>query len=331
MDQELYQNIQEMFERMKCWEQERESKCQQHSLENQSSFGHVKSKPFETYKGAVILYENLIIDDQQRIGHGGFGDVFVAKWADKTVAIKKLRVQRVSRRRLEQFETEINKLYRLRHENIIEFHGASIKTPNLCIVMELMQGSLYDKIHIEEYQFSNENKLFITKEIACGLQYLHSEHAAHCDIKSSNILVNIFDDDTICVKLTDFGLTMMKVDSSTSTSSTRLVADIGTPKYSAPEILRGEMLDLNAMFMTDVYSYGIVIFEIYSEEEPFEDLNIHQLRAQVGSDSLTPPVDKFCNEINSELVFLMKKCWSREPKSRPTMRYIEATLRIIQE
>ena len=323
-----------MFERLRVWEQQRDLKNEKYTREAEHQITNIEGNvqrnesrpktPFVSYCGTVIQFQDLKIEDKDRIGHGGFGDIFAGKWQGKIVAIKKLRVQRVSKKRLEQFEEEVNVFCRLSHKNIIAFHGACIKTPNLCMVMELMSGSLYDKIHIEDFQFTNTNKSFIAKEIACGLEYLHSQDVAHCDIKSTNILIDIFNQDTFYVKITDFGLSLMKNDVESSTSS--LVSGIGTPRYSAPEVLRGDPLNIDAMKKSDVYSFGLVVHEIFSEEEPFEDLNIHQLRKQVGYGDTTPPLEIFRNELDASLISLMKNCWSREPTYRPTMSKAFLTL-----
>lgn len=213
---------------------------------------------FQRYDGKVIPFEDLIVEE--RIGSGGFGQVHSGMWRGIRVAIKKLREQRVSRSLSAQFEGEIKVLYTLNHENIMTFYGACLETSNLCIVMEFMEGSLYDQLHIVERQFHDRHKAFIVREIACGLKYLHSKQIAHADMKSNNVLLNIFDDDIASVKITDFGLSMMKSESETSSSENKLVRYIGTPKYMAPELLRGEFLNRGDMMKADVYAFGLIMF-----------------------------------------------------------------------
>ena len=206
----------------------------------------------------------------------------------------------------------------LEHENIVIFYGACVVTPNLCMVLELMEGCLYDKIHIDEHQFTDEEKSIICNSTANGLAYLHSEDIAHCDVKSKNVLVNVTGK-RLVVKITDFGLSMMKNDTeTTSSTSTQLVAGIGTPKYSAPEVLRGESLDREGMMMADVYSFALIVFEVYSEEEPYENLNVHQLRRQVGEGDARPSLDQL-PEVSSNFISLLKECWHKDPKIRPHM------------
>ena len=282
---------------------------------------HYSKSAFKSYAGAVIEYNDIKLG--AKIGSGGFGDIHSAKWNGKDVAVKKLRVQRVSRKRLDQFVDEIKVFCQLQHNNIVEFYGACIKTPNLCIVMELMEESLYDKLHINEHQFTIKNKMFMVKEMSSGMEYLHSMGVAHCDVKSKNVLLSIFDENEIQVKLTDFGLSLMKNDTETTTSSKEtLVRDIGTPRYSAPEVLRGELLDQKAMKIADVYSFGLLVHELFTEEEPFSDLNLHQLREHVGNKGKTLSLPLFQQDESDKkmliLAGILRRCWLVAEK-RPNM------------
>ncbi|XP_057303847.1 probable serine/threonine-protein kinase DDB_G0267686 [Hydractinia symbiolongicarpus] len=269
---------------------------------------------FSQYKGTVIDFNEITLEN--KVGQGGFGEVYAGKWLSRRVAIKILRVQRVSKKRQAQFEGEIKIFNELFHKNIVTFYGACIKTPNLCMVMELMQDSLFDMLHVKEHQFDEAQKYFIAQEIACGLSYLHSQNVAHADMKPSNVLLNTFQDDIACVKITDFGLSIMKSESETSTSVGKQVGNIGTPKYMAPEILRGEFIGRDELKLVDIYSFGLIIFELFSEEIPFEDLNINQLRKQVGEGRLVPEVAEL--KIDSGIVTIMEECWLRQPNKRPS-------------
>lgn len=316
---------------MAIWEQVRESKANEYNensqpdqVKNPIERSFHSQDPLKAYNGAVIEFDQIKIGE--KIGSGGFGDIHSAKWDGKDVAVKKLRVQRVSKKRLDQFVDEIKVFYQLEHKNIVKFHGACIKTPNLCIVMELMEDSLFDKLHVNEHQFSINNKLFMVKEMSCGLQYLHSKEVAHCDIKSKNVLISIFGEDKIEVKFSDFGLSLMKQDTETTTSSKgNVVRNLGTPRYSAPEVLRGDLLDRRAMKFADVYSFSLVIHEVFTEEEPFGDLNIHQLREHVGNKGKRLPLDFFQQDPTDEKMVvvadILQRCWV-QPEKRPSINEI---------
>lgn len=273
------------------------------------------------------------IELKQKIGSGGFSDVHFAKWKGTIVAAKVLRVQRVSKRRLKEFTDEIFVLCTLDHPNIVKFIGASVVTPNLCILIEYMQMSLFDALHMkDDVEFSEKEKITIIQHTAQGLQYLHDCYIAHCDMKSQNILLSYKPDDKIpalVVKITDFGLSMMKNNADTSSSEGgEYVRNIGTPRYSSPENLRGELLNVKSLMMSDIYSYSLVVFEVICEDEPFYNLNYQQLKKQVGELCLLPDIP---NDISiSPSVFrLMKKCWDRDASKRPTAKqFVDQALRI---
>lgn len=236
-----------------------------------------------SYSGTIIPYSELEIG--KKIGEGGFGEVFFGKWRDSVVAVKRLRSQRISKKRLQDFSEEVLNFCRLDHPNIVQFIGACVERPNLCIVMEYMHTSLFDSLHIDEVSFTEEERKLIICDMCSGLQYLHEMKTAHCDLKSTNILLNFNEDDTVIAKITDFGLSMVKADTETSRTTTtdaETVQYAGTPRYSAPEVLRGELLTASDMMKADIYSIALVVFEVIYEEEPFSDLTDAQLRKQIG-------------------------------------------------
>ncbi|CAL1543105.1 unnamed protein product [Lymnaea stagnalis] len=278
----------------------------------------------DKYKGNVIDYGELKIAD--KIGHGGFGDVFTAEWLeDELVAVKKLRVQRVSKKRLEQFEDEINVYCQLEHENIVRFLGASIVPPNLAIVMEYMDMSLYDALHLLQVDFTNDDKINITRHVANGMAYLHDNDIAHCDLKTQNVLLNNVpgndstdDKQPVLAKITDFGLSKIKSDGETNTSSPA-TRHVGTPLYSAPEVLRGELLNTDALMKADVYSLGLVILELVTEETAFEDLTLRQLEVQVGEKGLKPDSSRDLT-IDPRFLRELEQCWHSDPNKRPSSK-----------
>ncbi|VDI08741.1 Hypothetical predicted protein [Mytilus galloprovincialis] len=280
---------------------------------------YTSDRVLQNYRGTKIDFKDIEI--MQKIGSGGFGDVHFAKWKGTVVAAKKLRVQRVSKRRLKEFTDEIFLLCELEHPNIVKFIGASVVTPNLCIVMEYMQMSLFDALHIkDDVEFSEEEKIEIIQHTALGLEYLHDANIAHCDMKSQNVLLDYVAGETLVAKITDFGLSIMKNETETSTSAGGdYIRNIGTPRYSSPENLRGEVLQLRDLKMSDMYSYSLIVFEVCCEDEPFYKLTYQQLRKQVGELGLTPEIPSDVS-LHSNVLRLLNKCWDREPRRRPTSK-----------
>ncbi|XP_021351231.1 serine/threonine-protein kinase HT1-like [Mizuhopecten yessoensis] len=282
----------------------------QNSKEPLTSFDLLKS-----YRGERIEFDEL--DMRKKIGHGGFGDIYCARWKGTVVAVKKLRVQRVSKKRLQEFTSEVQVFCALDHPNIVKFIGACCETPSIAIVMEFMESCLFQILHISadsDTILTEDSKLSIIIQISRGLAYLHEKNIAHCDIKSQNVLMDSREGGYVA-KITDFGLSMMRNSSDTSSTTHDQVRNIGTPRYSAPEVLRGELLDRAAMMRADVYSLGVVVFEIISEDEPFDSLNAKQIERYVGNGEERPVFGSDTDENVEENV---KTCWSRDPSLRPS-------------
>jgi serine/threonine protein kinase len=133
--------------------------------------------------------------------------------------------------------------------------------------------SSFDALHMkDDVEFSEKERITIIQHTAQGLQYLHDSNIAHCDMKSQNILLSYEPDDNIpvlVVKITDFGLSMMKNNTDTSSSAGgEYVRNIGTPRYSSPENLRGELLNVKGLMMSDGWAFtGITIPTFLHEKE----------------------------------------------------------------
>lgn len=179
-----------------------------------------------------------------------------------------------------------------------------MKKPNLCIVTEfLKQGSLRDILSNNTIKLAWQQRLRLLRSTALGLNYLHSLTPAiiHRDLKSSNLLVqtllpstvDIFlniesqyhktqVDDSWTVKVADFGFARIKEENSTMTRC-------GTPSWTAPEIIRGEKYDEHA----DVYSFGIVMWEVVTRKLPFGGRNFMGVLLDV-LDGKRPQVPNDC-------------------------------------
>ena len=265
------------------------------------------------YKGTEISYEDIAIGKQ--IGSGGFSEVYFANWQGSVVAVKKLKPGTFSNRSIRQFEEEMKKCCKFQHVNIVKFIGACLKRPNLCIVMEYMHMCLFHAIHISEFDFEENQKINIIQQVTKGLRYLHGMKTAHCDLKSHNILMNIQDDGTITAKISDFGLSMIKPNSQSS-AYVDAVQHVGTPCYSAPEVLRGEFLGISAMMSADIYSLSLVYIEIIYEEEPFHDFTYAQLQQQVGQNGVKPKASED-TLLGKEILEMILCSCSFNPDERP--------------
>ncbi|XP_059190355.1 interleukin-1 receptor-associated kinase 4 [Centropristis striata] len=206
-----------------------------------------------------------ISDGGRRLGEGGFGTVYKGVLNDKPVAVKKLNpMDDLSLDELRvQFNQEIETLKVLKHENLVDMVGFSCDGQHPCLVYALMaNGSLLDRLSCSEESLplSWRQRSLIAEGAARGLEYLHSNHHVHRDVKSANILL----DETFVAKISDFGLTRASAKKTSTTMMTERI--VGTRAYMAPEALRGEITP-----KSDVFSFGVVLLEILSGLSPADE------------------------------------------------------------
>ena len=270
----------------------------------------------------IIAFDELQL--KQVIGRGGFGEVYACMWRNTPVAFKKLFYQHMSKKHREDLLKEIKVLSALDHPNAIRMFGVVVEEQKIGIVMEYMSRSLFQAIFIDCTEFSEAKRKEIIHQVASALLYLHTHETkiAHCDIKSENVLLDKND----IAKLGDFGLSAIKNATETSKSSAAAQPGQGTPRYSAPEVLRGELLTMSQLLPADIYSLGVVVFEVVTEEEPFEGLRIRQLVENVGRGNLRPTSNVALSQALSDL---LKSCWDGSASKRPTAAEFHAKWRNI--
>lgn len=256
-----------------------------------------------------INFEEITL--RKKVGEGGFGEVFLGYWNGKKIAVKKLSVKNFKyRENISRFINEINIISSLRHPNIVLYMGASIDNDNYYMITEyLPYGSLFDYVRKEKRKFSEREQINIAYEMAIALYYLHSRSIVHCDLKSGNILI----DDNWKIKIGDFGLSQFLKENKFNRGK------IGTPHWMAPEILKGGVYE----YSSDVYSFGMILWELLKQEIPYYGLNAYQIYNLVVQDKRIVDIPIEGNEI---LIELIKKCLEYEPANRPTFKEIVAIL-----
>lgn len=242
------------------------------------------------------------IEFYERCGGGAFGCVYRALWKslNKIIAVKKLLV----------LEKEAQVLSLLSHKNIIKFFGAVTISPNYCIITEYSEnGSLFAFLGEQENNsmLSFEQILRWSAEIAAGMHYLHKEapvKVIHRDLKSKNVVISA---DYVC-KICDFGASRF-IDSTTKMS----VA--GTLPWMAPEVIQC----LPVSESCDVWSYGVVLWELLTHEIPFKGIEGFQVAWAVVEKEERLTIPKCCPY---RFAVLMEECWKTDPKERPSFGYI---------
>jgi class 3 adenylate cyclase len=252
----------------------------------------------------VIDRRDITIEEQ--VGLGSYGVVSRGKWKGVEVAVKRIINQKLDERAMLEFRAEIAFLSELRHPHIVLFIGACLVPPELAIVTEFMRcGDLRSLLGDATVKLDWERKSRILTTAALGINYLHSLKPVivHRDLKPSNMLI----DEQGKVKISDFGFARIKEDNATMTRC-------GTPCWTAPEIIRGEKYDERA----DVYSFGIVMWQVLTRKEPYAGRNF----MGVTLDVLEGKRPQLPNDCPAGMRKLMKKCWHADPAKRPTMEYV---------
>ncbi|XP_028813465.1 interleukin-1 receptor-associated kinase 4 isoform X1 [Denticeps clupeoides] len=259
-----------------------------------------------------------------RLGEGGFGIVYRGLLNSTHVAVKKLSsVDDICAEELRiQFDQEVQALKTLKHENLVNMVGFSSDGNHPCLVYAYMpNGSLLDRLACLDNTppLSWHRRCLISTGTAKGLEYLHSNHHVHRDVKSANILL----DEKFIPKVSDFGLTRASAKRSSSTVMTEKI--VGTTAYMAPEALRGEITP-----KSDVFSFGVVLLEILSGLPPVDESRetkfIMDLRDEVEEEEmdLDEFVDKKMEDRDltaAEKVFsLASQCLSDRKNRRPPMK-----------
>ena len=152
------------------------------------------------------------------------------------------------------------------------------------------------------------------KQIAAGMAYLHNHKIIHRDLKSPNVLIGRKE----IVKISDFGTSR-----EWNEISTRMTF-AGTVAWMAPEIIRNEPCSEKV----DIWSYGVVLWELLSGEIPYKDVDSSAIIWGVGNNSLHLPIPASCPD---GYRLLVKQCWSAKPRNRPSFKHIEIHLGIAAE
>ncbi|XP_062099039.1 probable serine/threonine-protein kinase SIS8 isoform X2 [Humulus lupulus] len=262
-----------------------------------------------------IQWEDLRIGE--RIGIGSYGEVYHGDWNGTEVAVKKFLNQDFSGEALLQFRSEVEIMLRLRHPNVVLFMGAVTRSPNFSILTEFLpRGSLFKLLHRPNPQLDEKRRMKMALDVAKGMNYLHTSHPTivHRDLKSPNLLV----DKNWVVKVCDFGLSRMKHHTFLSSKSTA-----GTPEWMAPEVLRNEPANEKC----DVYSFGVILWELTTACIPWKGLNPMQVVGAVGFQNRRLEIPE---EVDPELAQIIRDCWERDPNLRPSFAELMVRLRRLQ-
>jgi len=261
----------------------------------------------------VIPYTDL--EMKQKIGEGSFGTVYKAKWRNSTVAVKEVSQALLNEQSIESFKKEANVMRNLRpHPNVVLFLGISLPPDPTCIVTEYMKnGSLNDYLK-KNPNLPSAAKLKLLLGISNGMLHLHREGIIHRDLAARNILLG----SNLEPKVSDFGMAR-RVRGPEQVGKT--YNSVGPLKWMAPESVLGNTYS----YMSDVWSFGVVCFEVLAGSEPYPELNAVQVAYQVIHQGLllSFPPD---TGLSPALIRLFETCFERDPNARPNFETLCANM-----
>jgi hypothetical protein len=280
------------------------------SLTRASSGSLNSSETYTVTKDKVQILKTL--------GEGAFGEVSLAYLPTfGKVAVKWLKAGKAERH-VKNFLLEGQLLARLSHPNVLRFYGfvtdpaSSIHEPCGILTEYVRGGSLAAYIRAQDSYLSLRKRCELALKIVSGLSYLHLKGVVHFDLKPDNLLLETRssdeDSETPDLKVADFGLAKIKWQQYVSG-----VQDLrGTLPYMAPELVADST---RVTEKADVWSVGMVMWEMLTREVPFQNLNPQQIISGLMMGSLKPVIPAHCEP---EWRTLMEACWNPCPSDRPT-------------
>ncbi|KAJ8580210.1 kinase-like protein [Rhizopogon salebrosus TDB-379] len=214
---------------------------------------------------------------------------------------------------------ELRVWLRLNHPTIVPLLGIAYIDPLFpAFVSQWMSsGTLYTYLH-KQASISTSARRLLIRDVADGLNYLHSENVVHGDLHPANILIDSLGN----LRLTDFGLATVVEDPELQLSTTTLGSDFDS-RWRAPEVIAIDHDDSERpTFKSDIYSFGSVTFFIISGDIPWKGKKQSQICIGL-SKRVTParPDNILDDDWN-----LIRKCWSREPQDRPASAEVLSSL-----
>jgi non-specific serine/threonine protein kinase/serine/threonine-protein kinase len=213
----------------------------------------------------------------QLIGEGGMGEVWQAEQAHpirRTVALKLIKLGMDSRAVIARFEQERQALAMMNHPNVARvFDAGTSDSGRPFFVMEFVAGKPITSF-CDDHHFSTRQRLKLFTQACDAVQHAHQKAIIHRDLKPSNILVAVQDGQPI-VKVIDFGVAKATAQKLTErTLFTEHGQLIGTPEYMSPE--QAELTSMDIDTRSDVYSLGVVLYELLSGALPFDPKSLRQ-------------------------------------------------------
>lgn len=236
-------------------------------------------------------------------------------------------LEQLRRQTIKRFQLEARAAGRLTHPNIVRIYDHVLLSADQgYISMELVEGQTLQKYIVNQTALPYPLAVAIARQVASGISAAHRSKVIHRDLKPANIML-VFDEGELQVKVLDFGLAKLKEQLITGGGLTSAGTVLGTPYYMSPEQCKGEM-DLDER--SDIYSFGVILFEILSGRRPFEGASATAIAVKHISE-MPPEIRNFRSDIPDTLENLVMQSLRKSPSERPqSMAEISRTLQEIE-
>ena len=247
---------------------------------------------------------------QARVGRGGSGDVFRAldRETGATVAVKRMLPAGEEPTALDRFRREVRLLAQIDDPHVVRYvaHGVDA-AGRACLVVEWLEGE--DLAHRQRRQrLSTAEALDVVRQAAAGLHTLHQAGIVHRDVKPANLFLTAGEGGAFRVKVIDLGLARAAGEA----TLTSLGVALGTPFYMSPEQARGEE---RVTPRADVFSLGVVLFELLSGQRPFQGTDFFAVLAKIVLQD-PPRLAEALPGVPAALDALVGRAMSKAPEER---------------
>ena len=250
----------------------------------------------------IICNRYKILD---HLGTGGMATVWLGydTILDRQVAIKTFKIDANDEDAVKRFNREAKAVTSLSHPNIVSIYDVENEGEFYYLILEYVEGMTLKDYMIKNPRIPIETIVHIAKQIASGLSHAHQNGIIHRDIKPQNILMN----DNLTCKITDFGIARAYGD----TTLTQTNQMLGTVYYLSPEQARGNV----ATAQSDIYSLGILIFEMITGQIPFKGESAVAIALKHLQEEL-PDIDKYRENVPQSVKNIVLKATMKNPNER---------------
>jgi len=271
--------------------------------------------PTGARKDVTVLLDNAAVNPTlgryeiiKELGSGAMGKVFLGKdpRINRDVAIKTLRYEEIDAEQLAEvksrFFREAEAAGKLSHSNIVTIYDVGEDYEIAYMAMELLDGNDLTMYCHKENLLPLPEVIRVATSVAAALDYAHISGVVHRDIKPANIMMLHNRE----IKVTDFGIARVMATSSTQTGMV-----LGTPSYMSPEQIAGQKVDGRS----DLYSLGVVLYELLSGSKPFAADNFATLMYSITSGTQVP-LKEIIPDIPEKVAAIVEKLLAKDPAGR---------------